>query len=127
VVRVSAGAGDRARYEGVRAELVAALEEPAFAPMAAEALLVVAHGDVSLGEWDRAEAAALRADAIGRDRGEARTRLAAEAQMVAARTARALGGEVHASEPEVLAAQGDALAAAVRTTLSRHARQAVPA
>jgi len=127
VVRASAGAGDRARYEGIRAELMTVLEEPAFATMAPEALLVVAHGDVSMGEWDRAEATALRADAIGRNRGEARTRLAAEAQMEAARRARTVGREVHAAEPEVLAAQGEALAVAVRTTLSRRARRPVPA
>lgn len=131
VVRASAGAGDRARYERARAEVAAVLRDPAFGPVAAEALLVVAHGDSSLGEWARAEEAARHAATLAQGRGEARIRMVAEAQHDAARAERlraaAAPGRVPEPEPEVLAAQANTLALEIHVTLGRRVREAVAA
>jgi tetratricopeptide (TPR) repeat protein len=122
VVRSSAGAGDRARYEQARAEVMAEMENPGVGTALAEALLVVAHGDSSLGEWERAEAAALCALDLAQTRGEGRIRMRAEAQLDAIRAARVLAWRT-AAQPETaaLAVQAEALAMKLRTSLQRHA------
>jgi tetratricopeptide (TPR) repeat protein len=132
VVRASAGAGDRERYRRARAKVTAELADPAFHAVAAEALLVVAHGDSSLGEWALAEEAAQTAASMAYGRGEARIRMVAEAQLDAARAERLRARTQAAStprpapepEPEVLAAQADTLAVEVHATLGRRARYA---
>lgn len=125
VVRASAGAGDRNRYERARAEVMALVENPAYDTASPEALLLVAHGDTSFGEWARAEAAALRAADSAEGRGEGRIRMRAEAQLDAARAARVLG-PFAAKQPEsdALAVQAEALAVELRASLQRHATAA---
>src|SRR3982750_1336734 len=103
MVRASAGAGDRARYGRARAGAIALVQTPACCTLAAEALLVVAQGDVSLGEGAGAEEAGRPAAAPAASRGEARTRMAAEAQLEAARNARAVAAPASVPEPPALA------------------------
>jgi len=119
--RASAGAGDRARYERGRAEAMELAASPRCADVAAESLLVVAQGDASLGEWARAEDAARQALAIAARRGEARTQMGAEAHLEAARHERAVETANLLAETPVLSRQADALAGAVRASLTRHA------
>ncbi|HYH80923.1 MAG TPA: tetratricopeptide repeat protein, partial [Longimicrobium sp.] len=127
VVRASAGAGDRDRYERARAEVMAVLDDPAFAPMASEALVVVAQGDASAGEWVRSEAAATRAVAIADRRGEGRIGMVAEAQLDAVRAARVRSRGVRIVESDTLAIEADALAFEVHASLTRQARRATVA
>jgi hypothetical protein len=118
--RASAGAGDRARYEAARADAAELAASPRCGDVAAESLLVVAQGDASLGEWARAEDAARQALEIAVRRGEARTQLGAEAHLEAARHERAVEGARRlAAETPVLARQAEALAGAVRASLTR--------
>jgi tetratricopeptide (TPR) repeat protein len=118
VVRAAAGVRERARYEEARAEAMSLAGLPACADNAAESLLLVAQGDVSLGEWSRAEAAARAALTVARERDEARTLMAAEAQLEAAVHGRALARSTPAETVE-LARRADELAAQVRASLTR--------
>jgi hypothetical protein len=90
--------------------------------VAAESRLVVAQGDASVGEWVRAETAARQALEIAVRRGEARTQMGAEAHLEAARRERAVetARSLDAETP-VLSRQAEALAGAVRASLTRHA------
>jgi len=133
VARATAAVGLRARYQRARAEVMAVIEEPQFVSVAAEALLILAHGDSSVGEWALAEDTARRAAEIADARGEAMVRTLAEAQVDAARAEKKLGSldavvdrasrpaeaEV---EPEFLVARADTLALEVYAALGRHAR-----
>jgi hypothetical protein len=92
---------------------------PLCAETAAEALLVLAQGDASLGEWSRAEEAARHALEIAARRGEARTQMGAEAHLEAARNERAVQGARELAESPLLALQAEALAGAVRASLTR--------
>ncbi|HEU4557711.1 MAG TPA: tetratricopeptide repeat protein [Longimicrobium sp.] len=130
VARASAAVGNRARYQQARAEVGAAIEKPAFGSVAAEALLIVAHGDASLGQWALAEATARRAAELADARGEAMVRTLAEAQVDAARAENKLGSldaavgrppRAPEAHPEQLEARADTLALEVRAALVRYA------
>jgi len=121
VVRVSAGAGNRTRYESARSQVMAAAADPAMSGSVAEVLLLVAHGDSSAGEWERAESAATRAHQLSRERGEARIQMRAEAQLEAIRAARVLAIRTSVPETEALAVQAEALAIQLRESLGRAA------
>jgi len=117
--RAAAGAGNRAGYEHARAEATEMAASPLCAESAAEALLVLAQGDASLGEWARAEDAARQALEIAGRRGEARTQMGAEAHLEAARNERAVQSARELAETPGLALQAEALAGAVRASLTR--------
>jgi len=120
VVRAAAGAGERKRYEAARAEALELAELPACADVAAESLLVIAQGDVSLGEWTRAEAAAQAALGIARRRDEPRTYMAAEAQLEAAVNGRAVEQTTPVETREV-ARRAEELALQLSASLRRGA------
>jgi hypothetical protein len=120
--RAAAGTGDRAAYQRARDEAVGLAALPLCAEAAAESLLVLAQGDASLGEWTRAEDAARGAQEIAARRGEARTQMGAEAHLEAARNEHAVqSARTELAETPGLARQAEALAGAVRASLTRHA------
>jgi len=117
--RAAAGAGDHPRYARVRQEAAALLADPTTALIAAEALLLLAQGDLSLGDWTRAEEAAGRALAIAEERGERMAQLQAEALLDSARNNRSVAEAAQLAETPRLALEAEELAGALRAWLAR--------
>ncbi len=123
IARAAGGAGLRQRYEESRAaamEILAASRDTA--PVEAELLIIIAHGDNSMSEWRRAETAAARAAQLAAAQGASQLRLLAEAQCECARAGRALG--VARAEAEPLARNAERLAHELTRSLARRTRVA---
>jgi hypothetical protein len=89
------------------------------APVEAELLVIIAHGDNSMSEWRRAEATATRAAELAAAQGASQLRLLAEAQCDCARAGRALA--VARPEAEPLARNSERLAHELTRSLARRA------